>query len=589
MKRFKQTLSLLLALLLAAMCALPAFAQEAPWEVDKTPTILVHGIMQSQVLLRDADGAVVYDENGAFTEKFLPPIDVNGIIGKVALPLLASLMLQRDVFLTKTLRAEINEVFRSVACDEAAQPIEPYAVVRYPESIAECKSEDRQFIYRTLHVERLAELIGERNLYYFAYDSFGNLDDTVKALYDQIRHVMDKHRCDKVNLVPISLGGAIFNSLIEEYPDVRDHLRTVVTVIGAMDGSRIVGDMYTGQIASSDEDLYRDMAPALLEGGYLGGLINVALRLFPKALVKKIFATVVQALVGDILSYNTTLWSLVPGEYYDAAAKRWLMDGKHDRVKEQTDRYRKAQANSRANIKALQARGVHVYAIAEYDYPLYAIADSWRYVNADGVVHLDSTSMGATSGYVGTPLPAGYTQKVADGHNHISPDGIVDASTCALPDHTFFLKGQDHEGSGRNDNLIMLITRLVSAKAYETVFSMEAWPQFNCGRETNHIRGDLDTAKKIDPSTLSPEDARELAGAIAQVEAMLASTIVIPAETDAAGARIRAILVKLGQREPEKKDYAALILDPVFWFVNLAMYYAYGPRGFSDPIWAIWK
>jgi hypothetical protein len=288
------------------------------------------------------------------------------------------------------------------------------------------------------------------------------------------------------------------------------------------------------------------------------------------------------------------MWSLVPSGDYEAARAIWLMDGEHDKIREQTDRYWLAQKNAHANILGMQDKGVHVYAIAEYNLPLVPIVSSYDKLNADGVIHLDSTSLGATSGYVDTPLPADYKQQnthcKVTGHNHISPDGIIDASTGVLADYTFFFKGQSHEGTSKDDVILRLVTRLSSAADYETVYSMPEWPQFNNGRETRDLRNNLlPDAKKIDMTKLSAEDAAELAAAIAQVEDVLAKSIVVPGESQTAEARLYAIMVKLGQRTQGKEDVTAKLLDPVFGFLNDALYYAYGPRGFSDSILAIWK
>jgi hypothetical protein len=86
--------------------------------------------------------------------------------------------------------------------------------------------------------------------------------------------------------------------------------------------------------------------------------------------------------------------------------------------------------------------------------------------------------MGAVSGYIDTPLPEEY--RAAADPKYLSPDGIVDAAPGALPDTTFYFKNQHHERTSRNDEIIRLTARLVSAANPETVDTLaEEFPQFS--------------------------------------------------------------------------------------------------------------
>jgi pimeloyl-ACP methyl ester carboxylesterase len=576
-------------LLLGALL-LPAQAVAQPdYEVDERPVIIIHGIGQSEVFLCDENGVPVVDADGGKTQGWPPEIEVAPVLQSVLLPLLGSLFLQRDMGLTDALKKTVNEIFDLFKMDENGMPLKNMQVHRFEGSVAECTQEEKDFIYASMPVQELAELVGEEKLYYFAYDSFGNNAAITQELYEKIQEVKEKHDVDSVNLIPVSLGGTLMNSLLEDYPEVAEDLHSIVYVIAALDGSRIVGDMYTRNLSTDNESLYLKMFPALTPG-YMGDLLNIAIRLLPKSLVKGILDALIDSLVGDVISYSTTMWSLVPSGDYEKARALWLMDGKHDKIRAQTDQYWEAQKNSRANILALREAGVQVYAIAEYDVPLYSIAGSYDEVNADGIIHLDSASLGATSGYVGTKLPEGYVQKVDDGHDHISPDGIVDASTGALPEQTFYFKGQKHESTAKSDVVMRLAVRLATSSEYETVYSMEGWPQFNNGRETRVLRTEwIPQAKKIDQSALSEEDAAELQAAIEAAEAVLAKTVVVPGELEAAQGRLEAILIKLGVREAAGEDLTAKVLDPLFAFISDVLYYGFGARGFFDCYSAIWK
>ncbi len=284
------------------------------------------------------------------------------------------------------------------------------------------------------------------------------------------------------------------------------------------------------------------------------------------------------------------IWGLVPSEDYDELAAKYLSDDAHAEIRRQTDIFHRAQMNSRANIQAFVASGVKVFNVVDYNFPLYSFVPSNKTHNGDGLIHLDSESMGATSGPIDTPLPAGYVQQDIycthpGQHNHISPDGIVDASTGVLPEHTFYFYNQDHEGTGRNDVIMKLATELLLYNNLTDVHAMpERFPQFNVGRETKGMRNDqLPAAKRVDQSLLSPEDAAELQAAIDQCEAMLATTVVVYSEFTDAETRLNNILIKIGVRQAPEEDKVEKYAKPICKLLSDAFYICWGPRGFSDP------
>ena len=593
MKTGKRVLALILglALLLGALMVPVGALVDPGYAVDMRPNILIHGIGQSEVFLFDKEtGEKVQDADGNFIQGWPLKVDINALLPTLLFPLIASLLLQMDVGLSKAIREAANILMGNFKMDEDGMPLINMQVIRYPNSMAETDEAGRKFVYDTLPLKEMEDLVGPENIYYFAYDSFGNTQSITTELYEMIQRAKMTVPDQKVNLVPISLGGTIMNSLLEMYPEVIGDLHNVTYVIPALDGSRIVGDLYLGNLSTSNTELYRDMIPPLLDGDYLGYLLNIAIRLLPKRVVCKVLDGVLQGAVGDVISYSTTMWSLVPSGDYPAARERWLMDGKHDKIREQTDAYFEAQQNHRANVQKMVDAGVNVYDIVDYDWWIYSIAGSYREQNSDGLLSVDSTSMGATCANVGETLPEGYKQKdTSCGHNHLSPDGMIDASTGTLPETTFFVKGLNHERTGRSDIVMRLVIRLTSSADPVTVFSLPEYPQFNNTRDVRYMRDSLiprakDQLKRED---LSPQDRAALESAIAEAESVLATTNVVPGRAEAAQARLDAAMFKVGAMTAPEPDYLTMILNPLCKFISDAVYFLYGPRGFSDWIFSI--
>lgn len=599
----------LCAALLLCAAVLPASAASVQYP-DAVPVVLIHGIFQSQVFLADDAGERVLDADGKPIQGWPPEVDLMALAPPVILPLLASLLLQNDIFLTKTLGQAVLKALDGIRLGKDGMPVRNLQVRRFvdrdgkPMSIAQCDQDGKNFIYSTLPLQDVSSLVGEDKVYYFAYDSLGNHEAITAELLAFIKGVSEQHGGSQVKIIPISLGGTFANSLIDYYydsdlktagPGGAPLLHSIVYVIPALDGSRIAGDIFLKHLSTDNKDLYHDMFPLLVDG-YTGPLINIALRLLPKRVLLRVVDGVLDALIGKLISYSTTLWALVPSGDYPQAREMWLMDEDHAEIRRQTDRYYQAQKNSRANILRMKADGVHVYDIVEYNMALYSIAGSCKSVNSDTLIQVDSASMGATSVMPGHSLPADYVPKnpycTNPAHNHFDDSRTLDASTGALPENTWYFKDSNHERTGRNDVILRLVTLLATTDDYIDVHALEAWPQFNYGRTPGELRGMIEHAERSRDAGIagiSAADAAELDAATLQAQAVLEKTIVVPGEYEAALGRLSAILVKLGLRTINAPDQTETILEAIFGFLSDALYYAYGPRGFSDFFWAIWQ
>ena len=604
----KRLTAILLAAMLVIGLALPAGAKTAPpqapggaeWELDEEhPVIIVHGIGQSEVFLCEDDNITkVIGDDGNPVQGWPPKIDVNGLIPKLIFPLLGSLLLQSDIFLTSTLKDVAKDILGVFEMDLEGRPVRNMQVDRWhrygggaPTSLGDLQTiapEQRREALNHIPLDQMGDLLGEDMMYYFAYDSFGNLEDIVDELYQLIQDLLVKHGTDKVNIIPISLGGTIMNSLVERYNStIVDQLHNVVYVIAALDGSNLVGDLFTRQLATDNESLYRTMIPGLVDG-YLGYLLNVVLRLLPKRLVMKVVDAVIDGAVGGIVSRSTMIWALLPQAYYDAAVAEWLSAPEMADIKRQVAEYHTAQVNSTKNILDMQARGVRCYAIVDYNFPMYNFVASAKNVNSDGLLQTASPSMGAYSLGVDVPLPAGYED--LNPGCILDEDRIVDASKGALPDRTWYFKDQDHERTGRSDVVMRLVMRLAGGEQAVDVHAMPEWPQFNYGRDGRWLVNNVNNYKDFDPNTIEDEaDRAEFIAAYAELKRQAEGTITKRGEIPAVQQRFTDIMVKIGEwNAPEPPPVWETVLDKVARFLSEALYFGYGARGFIDPIWRIW-
>ncbi len=572
-----------LAFSMLSVSASAAVKTECNGDCDTCPSIVVPGIGQSNVWALDENGDYLLDDDGERISCFPAVFDVGSIVLKVIFPAILSLLTQHDIGLSKALCSVVLDAFAVNLCDEKGKNTGNIEVEKYLYSVAECSDYEKEQIYDNIPLQAFAEQAGEDHLYYFAYNSFGNNSDTVKELYEYIQMVKAETGHDKVNIVPISMGGSLANALLDYYPDVMNDLNKVVYIVPALNGSTIVGDLYTKNLAFFDtEFLYNGFLEALMDEED-ARMIEVIARILPDQVLSSVLRNVADCLVEDVAANITSLWGLCPKEYYPEASAALL--GSKPEIKKQTDRFYQAQINSLDNIQALVDKGVQVFNIVDYDVPLYLIGNSWNNDNADGVIHLSSTSMGAHSAICGETLGADYQQantsvNCSDStHNHISPDNVVDASTGLLPDHTFYFDGQGHEQTARNDAIIALATRLLATDDITDVYSTEDFPQFNGRRDPRDLKNHyIPEAKAVDTSALNADDAKELAEALAEAEAFVNSTACYDGQQEEIETRLENILVKVGAREAEVEE------EPSTFFTDLSLWLFdhYGANGFSE-------
>ena len=511
MKKSEKLLSLILAAVLCASCI-----SVAAYAVNDTciPSIVVPGIFQSETLLYDDEGNIALNSDGEPYEAPFYLDTTKEIVGEAlvkALVPIGSLLISQEDKDSAAANA-VADVLGKVLmeknkCDEEGHFIYNVRATKYYDSFRDLSEYDRAYILKQIPMQHYIDLAGEENLYFFSFASFGNMYDTAKELYDFISFVKADSGSDKVNIVPISQGGSIADALFKIYTDegrsIADDIDRIVFVVPALDGSLLIGEIYQYGLLDDSYELYDTMLPSLIgEEDYLSYLVNIVLRILPNADVNNILDQAVKTLVFDYTRYSTLLWGLCPSGNYPACREMYLTDEGAAKIVPQTDWFYQAQLNSAAHILDAQANGVEIFNIVDYNYPLYRIVDSWDDVNADGIIHLDSTSMGAYSLGVDKQLPLDYVTENSnctdpDNHNHADPHNIVDPCTGLLPETTFYFYNQNHERTGSNDVIMKLASELMCDDNFTSVFSYpDRFPQYNYARNGKGFMNDVANMQK---------------------------------------------------------------------------------------------
>ncbi len=571
----------------------------------KSPSIVIPGLFQSEVLCYDDNGELMLDSDGNVrTGPFFMDTQetVINAVKTALLPLCKTLITQKDDQheFAEALGDVLGEaLMERIKSDDNGNFVHDIRAVQYTTSLARMNAHDKAWALGAIPLNSYIDVAGADHLYFFSYSSLDNMDKLAKQVKELIETAKRETGHDKVNIVPISQGGSIFNAVMEYYPELKDDIDRVVYVVPAVDGSDLIGDIYAYGLIDDDDALYDYMFPILMgsDSEWLGYLIDLIIRVLPKDVLNDTLDIAVDKLISEYLVNSTAIWGLIPTESYPIAREKYLMSDSKSVIREQTDKFYQAQLNAKDNILEFKESGVEFFDIVGYNKNLYPIVDSWNKVNADGIIQLSSTSLGATSAKVNGTLPYSYKQQgnsygtCSDPtHNHIDPQNMVDASTGLLPDHTFYFYNHDHEKTGGCDVIINLAVRLLWDKSFKNVYSYpNEYPQFNNSRFTKSISYKLAAAKRLDLSNVSQEDAAELKAAITEVESLLSETVVDAEAFKSAEARFNAIYEKITVpktddeiKEENNKSLFMQFLTKLLNFFNKIVNYFLGNNGFSD-------
>ncbi|MCL2507637.1 MAG: hypothetical protein FWF05_00530 [Oscillospiraceae bacterium] len=560
------------------------------------PVIIVPGIGMSRTTLYDENNVPIpgFDVWTVFN---LYSDELMDNIWSVIPPALLSLVLQRDVGLTSALQKYGPSLFKYAQHDETGHSVENIQALQFNYPISEYAKDDKDYFYRMLPIRDYIQDYGEENIYQFNFPAFSNTYEQAENLHNYIQLVKQQTGAKQVTLLPVSLGGTVTNAYFDLYRDKRD-VSKVINVVAAYDGSDMVADMMTKNYADdADRLLYNEIIPQLIDENY-SYLINVALRLFPRQFLRNLIDNILDTVIAEFIVNTPSLWALVPHERYPELADKLLSDPSKAEIRKLTDRYYNVQKNLPDIVEELTGKyGIEIFNIAgcglkfgtgwDGDYQYFQFFKSGATSNSDGIIQISSTAMGTDSVPVGEKYPAdGAAGKKVyctnPAHNHIYDS--LNASTCYLPERTWYFIGQHHE-IAYNDVAVRLACKIMLGEI-DNVHSDPAFPQFNGSRYIKNIYRDyLPRVANIDRDALTEDQLKVLDAAVAEAELLLESTVADDAECKRVTELLYNALVYCGVYE-KPADPAAFdqFIDKLLKGLSDVTDKVVGRRGFTDVI-----
>ncbi|MCQ2471275.1 MAG: hypothetical protein MJ147_04475 [Clostridia bacterium] len=563
------------------------------------PLIVVPGISHSITYVVDKN----YDQS-AEADQSRPPIkrdafgnDLSGstvivdipstILAAVKyflVPLIFSIIFQRDVGIVNGIGKVADKAFApQQTLPDGTFANNDIGLLEFKGSFADfaTKDPDNQsymenecaYLYKILPLKAVSEVIGEENLFFFAFSLFGDAMESARYLDQYIDFVLEKTGAKKVNLLPISLGGTIFTAFCQQFSDT-NKVNTIANIVPVLNGTQVVTDMFNRNWDLRPEFWYGELFPMAIGefteyGNLIGRVVNFLIRALPASVNASMVTRLYEVLLDHLLVNTPQIWAMVQSEAYPALADKYLGDDAHKAVRAKTDAFYEAQLNLKDNIKKMVDNGVKIDIIAGYSlyagdarYNFFHIMGNSDKVNSDGVINIESTTLGATAVLPDEKLPDSYKQAIEGDYSYISPDREVDASTGVLPDNTWYFYNMHHEDAANNAPVINLAIALLYSTEVENVHSNpEKFPQFNGNSDNWFIRRwRYDNIKELyaayEAGELDWDEAtvKEAEDIIYDCERVMKATIADDAFVSETTQRVNAFLSEYGGFNPEKVD-----------------------------------
>lgn len=599
-KGFKRTISLILCLaMLAGATAVTCYAAEDKCNCGHCPLIVLPGINHSPTYLYDENDKPVMDSKGekqiGGTLLILNTDDLlKKILPKALFSLLATIATQHNILLDKVAYEAAATAFSIQKCNDEGNYVNNLKTQRWNYPLSQMTEDEVNWVYRMVPMQRIVDIIGADHTYFYTFNLVGDPMQSAKELDEYIDMVKKQTGHDKVDLLPVSLGGTILTAYLDAYG--HKDINSIVGVVACLNGTDIVADLMARDFNISDEYLHHEYIPTILKEsngrGTLGYLINCILHILPQAGFNALLTGAMSGLLDTMVLNCPQMWAMVPSYRYDALASRYL--SAKPVLKAKTDRFQQARLNLKQNVLDAVADGVKVnfisgsgLAFGEEMYTFFSIMSSSGKVNSDGIINLSSTALGAT-GTVGGATIAKQAHDNPDypGYSYLSPDGTIDISTAVLPDNTWVFLKQYHE-VGNNDVVLNLAKALLLGEIENVHSNPAKYPQYNyfCNTKTLRRWRINDGKEALKKTDLSEEDRAEIVAAIAQAEAVLEMTVADQTAVEAAQARLDTILYKVGQLTPPKEESKlAPGLEKFFESMSWMLYKTLGGGSVYDKI-----
>lgn len=458
MQSFKKVLSIVLAtvMLLCSFGTTLAFAA-IEWNFDHLPQIYVQGFESKWVYFKDDP-----EKNS-----LLFPVDTDRLLGNFGN--YASYV--DEAIAKKDPRLVYNIVYGALWDSFGPTALKPDGVTMQDEVAVDATE------------LRYDSDAGE---YTFKYDARLDPVDVAHELHEYVGWVKEHSGQDRFELVGSSYGTSVVVAYLAVYG--WEDIDSVVLCVPSLEGVNFVGELFSGSF-NFDPDAVEAFASGMIGDETIQlllslmndfGMLDVLLALVVEPLLQVAVMNALEDIIHDIFATHPAMWAFVEDRYFYDALENiygddWDKDSEeyHLLIDKVIYFHEEIKMKDREILQAAMDDGVHCNIICKYNKAPFPFSEDGNFTG-DGFVDLENASLGATCAMNGKTLPADYTQALYSDYNFMSPDGVIDASTCFMPFNTWFIKDLAH--GEKPSYYYEVINRIL----YEDldVFTSDTLPQF---------------------------------------------------------------------------------------------------------------
>ncbi|MBP9988660.1 MAG: hypothetical protein KBT46_04100 [Ruminococcus sp.] len=485
MKKITKTaISIVLCLLLSLSVMLPCFAKE-----EKTAFIVVSGM--NTVPLYCSDERVFGPEASVITSAVMK-----------SLPSVMQFLVERDYDkLANGLLPAVRSMFEKLSCN-------PDGTSKYDISCEKFfgRAADFASTFENEETDEFAlvrsgmEAFGAENTYFYNYDwRLSPLDDA-EELHDYIEMVKSKDNYDRIVLAAYSMGGTVVCSYLYKYGS--SDIDTLALCSTAFQGTTSVGTLFTGEFCFSMSGLMRRFAELARDNFWENFLntfnkvlnasgINESIENIANDMSYKMLDKIYSEVITPVFGYLPGLWALCDSERFETAKENILDTTANAELIKMIDEYKYNVQDKAFELLKDAEKDTNVYVIAQYNRQGLPVSKAAATSNNDNLIDTEFESGGAVCSLLGQTLPDGYVQAVDCGHNHISYDKNIDASTCMFPEQTWFIRDMMHVDYPYGEAADFIIW-LMQSENQLTIHSNARYPQFMIYSYDNNTLSPLD-------------------------------------------------------------------------------------------------
>lgn len=337
--------------------------------------------------------------------------------------------------------------------------------------------------------------------YRFDYDWRLSVEYNAELLEQFIVSVMGRTGASKVNLIGRCLGGNIVSAYLQNASQENlSKLNKVILYIPSTLGVEFISALFSGNIVLDPDAIDNYVKYSLAGNDILGEGEDDSLLQMLTTIVEfinevyilgygtDVVENIVQAVKDNVLarilrdSYGSfpSFWSMVKAEDVDTAINlvfntdelKTEYAGMIEKIKSYRDN---VQLNAEETMLDLTQKGVDIMVISKYNFANFPLSDD-ALKQSDSVASTTATSFGATTSNFGATLSDKYINSISEENlKYLSKDNMIDASTCLLPEKTWFVKNLYHDTFP--DSVDRLMDTFMLSEDM-TVDTYEEYPQF---------------------------------------------------------------------------------------------------------------